>query len=71
MAGTARGPDEASEWGGPCPVIRARKTWGLNSAGQLELRDRMVEVRAGTTAMLGTGSGPVIPSTQNVRNNLF
>ena len=45
-----RGPDEAGEWGGPCPVVVARKTLGLNSAGQLELRDRMIELRAGTTS---------------------
>ena len=38
-----------SEWGGPCPLVGARKTLGLNSAGQLGLRDRMVEVRAGAT----------------------
>ena len=24
VAGTARGPDEAGEWGGPCPVVGAR-----------------------------------------------
>ena len=50
VAGTARGPGEAGEWGGPCPVVGARKTLDLNSAGQQELRDRMVEVRAGATS---------------------
>ena len=33
VVGTARGPGEAGEWGGPCPVIGARKALGLNSAG--------------------------------------
>ena len=33
VAGAARGPAEAGEWGGPCPVDGARKTLGLNSAG--------------------------------------
>ena len=50
VAGTARGPAEAGEWGGPCPVVGARKALGLNSAGQLELRDRMVEIRTGATS---------------------
>ena len=49
MTGTARGPGEAGEWGGPCPVVEARKTLDLNSAGPQELRDRMVEVRADAT----------------------
>ena len=50
VVGTTREPGEAGEWGGPCPVVRARKTLDLNSAGQLELHDRMVEVRAGATS---------------------
>ena len=50
MTGTARGPDEAIEWGGLCPVVGARKTLGVNSAGQLELGDQMVEVRASATS---------------------
>ena len=45
-----RGPDEAGEWGGPCPVVVARTTLGLNSAGQLELRDQMVGIRVGATS---------------------
>ena len=32
------------------PIVGARKTCGLNSAGQLKLRDRVVEVRAGATS---------------------
>ena len=51
MAGTATGPDEAGEWGVPCPVVGARKTSGRNSTGQLKLRDWMVEVRAGATKL--------------------
>ena len=43
VAGTARGPAEAGEWGGPCPVVGAPKTLDLNSAGHQELRDRKVE----------------------------
>ena len=50
VAGTARGSDEAGEWGGPCPVVGARKILDLNSSGQLELRDRMIEVRVGATS---------------------
>ena len=49
VAGTARGPDEAGEWGGQCPVIGAQKTLDLNAAGQQGLHDWTVEVRAGTT----------------------
>ena len=30
-----RGPDKAGEWGGPCPVVGARKILGLHPAGQL------------------------------------
>ena len=45
MAETTREP---GDWGEPCPVVGARKTFDLNSAGQQELCDFTIDVRAGT-----------------------
>ena len=50
VAGTTRGPGEAGEWGGPCPVIGICKTFCLNLAGPQELHNQMVRARAGATS---------------------
>ena len=47
VAEAARGPDEASEWVGSYPVIRACKTLYPNSAWQQELLDRSMQPAMG------------------------
>ena len=68
-AGTARGPDEAGEWGGPCPVVGARKTSDLDFAGQQKLRERTVEFRAGEQTMPSAGRGLAEPSIKTLELN--
>ena len=70
VAGTAQRPESVSGRRGPCPVYRARETFGQNSVIALELRDRVVGSGPAQQAMLSEGSDPANPPKQTFELNL-